>query len=361
MKGGELLATGSSSCIFRPNIPCNDNESPDKSKVSKIVYGDKAQKYYDREKSLSKLLKSIKGSQAWCIYSKQFCQPPLYENIFQYDKQMLNCKDRDYEKIFNESSKMMISKYGGITLEDYFIENVLVKKSLYVIEQECYKLLEKMKQLFIGLKNLYNYKIVHLDIKWSNIVLDGKYFKYIDFGLSSELKYVDHFKTRSLSQFGTKRVYLWYPLEYLYSVIDSNQKYIELTKLKSNPKFRKHFTTGIDIHRLFNEYFDNNAKNLLSSNKSIGNNTYKQLVSMIDTYSLGIIIPFFFIEYDIVEYIEQSSFLKDLFKLCKDMCKLDFKQRITPDICLKRYNSLMKKYLNLSSKKGKKTYKNLSY
>ena len=43
------------------------------------------------------------------------------------------------------------------------------------------------------------------------------------------------------------------------------------------------------------------------------------------------------------------------------MCKLDFKQRITPDTCLKRYNSLMKKYSNLKNKKGKKTYKNLSY
>ena len=46
MIGGDLLATGSSSCIFRPNIPCRGHKGDISSKkISKIVYGDKAQKY----------------------------------------------------------------------------------------------------------------------------------------------------------------------------------------------------------------------------------------------------------------------------------------------------------------------------
>ena len=62
MEGGSLLATGSSSCIFRPNIPCRDShDKQTNEKVSKIVYGSKAQRYYDKEKLITKLIKRIKG------------------------------------------------------------------------------------------------------------------------------------------------------------------------------------------------------------------------------------------------------------------------------------------------------------
>ena len=63
-----------------------------------------------------------------------------------------------------------------------------------------------MKYLFIGLKELFNNKLIHIDIKFNNIVLDKNYFKYIDFGLSGELKDMDHFENRSLSEFNTKRI-----------------------------------------------------------------------------------------------------------------------------------------------------------
>ena len=59
--------------------------------------------------------------------------------------------------------------------------------------------------------------------------LSLKYFKYIDFGLSSELIDSNHFRLRSLSEFKSNRLYLWYPLEYLYSVIDDSSKIKELS------------------------------------------------------------------------------------------------------------------------------------
>lgn len=350
MIGGDLLATGSSSCIFRPNIPCRGHKGDISSKkISKIVYGDKAQKYYDKEKKIATILKSVKGYSKWCIVYDKFCDPPTYENIFRYDKNILECKDRDYEQIFDESSKMMVSRYGGITYEDYFIEHVLKDKSLKKFESGMYKLLKKMKQLFLGLKQISQKRIVHLDIKYNNIVLDGEFFKYIDFGLSGELKDTEHFKNRSLSEFSTKRVYLWYPFDYLYATIDGYSKNMEMDKFSK----RKHFKTSADIHKLFDVQLSSYVKRLLSSNKNYSSSDYQKLVSMIDVYSLGILIPFLFIEYELVEYIEQSAFIKDIFRLCRDMCKLDYQERITPDVCLKRYNQLMKKHSSLS--KGKKT------
>lgn len=355
MIGGDLLATGSSSCIFRPNIPCNGKkENVSNKKISKIVYGEKAQRYYDKEQKITNILRNIKGSHKWCILYDKFCDPPSYDNIFEYDKNILDCKDRDYEQIFDDSSKMMVSRYGGVTLEDYFIDKVLKDRSFKKFESSMYTLLHKMKQLFFGLKQIYHNKLIHLDIKYNNMVLDGSYFKYIDFGLSDELKEIENFKNRSFSEFNTKRLYLWYPLEYIYSFIDEYDKSEELKKIKG-PHPRKHFSTGVDIHKLFNVRLNDHIKQLLSSYKTHTDKEYKTLVSMIDVYSLGIMIPFFFIEYGLVEYVERSAFLTDLFKLFKQMCKINHKERITPDACFKQYNQLMKKHSGLS--KGKKTKK----
>ena len=92
MIGGDLLATGSSSCIFRPNIRCKGSKNNiSNKKISKIVYGEKAQRYYEKEQKITKILRTIKGSQKWCIVYDKFCDPPKYDNIFRYDKNILDC------------------------------------------------------------------------------------------------------------------------------------------------------------------------------------------------------------------------------------------------------------------------------
>jgi serine/threonine protein kinase len=218
-----------------------------------------------------------------------------------------------------------------------------------------------MKQLFIGLKEMYHNKLIHLDIKMNNIVLDGEEFKYIDFGLSGELNDFDHFERRSLSEFNTKRIYIWYPLEYLYAFIDKSEKLAELFKFNTSSNYRKHYIDGLNIHNIFDLNINNHIKELLKKNDSYSQKDYKDLVSMIDTYSLGIIIPFFFVEYGLIKYIDKSTFLTDIFKLFKSMCKVNHKERMKPGDCLKEYNKLIKKYSYLinKGKKGKKTKRKL--
>ena len=105
MIGSDLLATGSSSCVFRPNIPCKDSKDKvSNKKISKIVYGTKQLDIMIKKK-ISKILKKVKDYKKWCIVYDKFCHPPTYDNIFNYDKQLLSCKDREYEQIFDESSK----------------------------------------------------------------------------------------------------------------------------------------------------------------------------------------------------------------------------------------------------------------
>ena len=92
-----------------------------------------------------------------------------------------------------------------------------------------------MKYLFVGLKEIYKNKIIHLDIKYNNIVLDGKFFKYIDFGLSSQLNDLNHFRQRSLSEFNSNKYSIIYMpinlicrlfncIEYLYLFLDEYDK-----------------------------------------------------------------------------------------------------------------------------------------
>ena len=53
MIGGGLLATGSSSCIIKPNISCKGKKTPrNNKKISKIVFGEKSKEYSESEKKI---------------------------------------------------------------------------------------------------------------------------------------------------------------------------------------------------------------------------------------------------------------------------------------------------------------------
>ena len=351
--GAKILATGSSSCIFRPNIPCKEgNNKRSDDQISKIVYGKKSDRYLKQEKKLNGIIKTIKGYGNWALIYDKFCKAPSYDNIFKYETDIIKCMDKYYEDEFNKTNNMMIGKYGGDTFEDYFIDHILKNKSLKTIEKHMYILLKKMEPLFIGLKALYDNKIVHLDIKVNNIVIHEGKFKYIDFGLSSKLSDNDHFEKRSSSEFNNKRIYLWYPMEYIYAYANDAEKYRELVKVNIDNKFRKHYDRGVKIQKIFEVDFKKHIKELLEDKTKI---KYKELLSMIDTYSLGILIPFLFIDYNQTKYIKKSPFLKELFNLFAEMCEVNHEKRIKPDECLRKYYELIKK--NSSLEKGSKINK----
>ena len=129
-KGAKILATGSSSCIFQPNIPCaNSKDSVDNTKISKIVYGSKSDKYLEQERKINGLVKKIKGYNDWALIYDKFCKAPLYGNILKnYDKDIVKCMEKYYEDKFNETNNMMVGMYGGDTFEDHFVQKVLKNK-----------------------------------------------------------------------------------------------------------------------------------------------------------------------------------------------------------------------------------------
>ena len=350
-KGAKLLASGSSSCVFYPNIPCKGtNDVVSKEKISKIVYGKKSDKYLNQEKKVNNLIRVIKGFERWALIYDKYCKAPDYGNIFKnYDKDIVDCMDDYYEDKFNTTNNMMIGTYGGITLDDYFVENILKNKSIKSIDKQMYILFKKMETLFIGLNELYKNKISHLDIKVNNIVLHDNKFKYIDFGLSSKLSDKKHFEERGLSEFQGNRFYLWYPIEYIYSYAKKTSLEYELSKITK----RKHFDKGDKIFKLFDIDFEESIKQIIKNR----NPNQQQLNSMIDTYSVGILIPYLFTDFKITKFISKSFFLKDIFSLFSRMCSFSYNDRIKPDDCLKVYYSLINKYALLEKGTTKRTMK----
>ena len=341
-RGAKILATGSSSCIFQPNIPClNSKDNVDNTKISKIVYGSKSDKYLNQERKINTLIRKIKDYNEWALIYDKFCKAPLYGNILKnYDKDISKCMEKYYEDKFNETNNMMVGLYGGDTFEDHFVHKVLNNKNN--IDKSMYNLLLKMKPLFLGLNELYKNNISHLDIKVNNIVLHKNVFKYIDFGLSSELNDYTHFKNRSLSELNNRRYYLWYPIEYIYSNSPKYESGGELLKITK----RKHYDKGVKIYKLLGYDFKEVVEHYVKNSAKIN---YKQLYSMIDVFSLGIMIPYLFIDYNQTKFIKNSSFLTDLFNLFSRMCDPDHNKRIKPDECLELYYSLITKYTSLKS------------
>jgi len=350
-KGAKLLASGSSSCVFHPNIPCKgSNDVVSKEKISKIVYGKKSDKYLNQEKKVNNLIRAIKGFERWALIYDKYCKAPDYGNIFKnYDKDIVDCMDDYYEDKFNSTNNMMIGTYGGITFDDYFVDNILKNKASKTIDKHMYILLKKMEPLFIGLNELYKNKISHLDIKVNNIVLHDNKFKYIDFGLSSKLSDNAHFEERGLSEFQGNRFYLWYPIEYIYSYAKKTSLEYELSKITK----RKHFDKGGKIFKLFDIDFEESIKQIIKNR----NPDRQQLNSMIDTYSVGILIPYLFTDFKITKFISKSFFLKDIFSLFSRMCSFSYNDRIKPDDCLKVYYSLINKYALLEKGTTKRTIK----
>ena len=140
-KGGKLLASGSSSCVFRPFIPCkgsSDKQTNDK--ISKIIYGSKSEIYLNQEKTMNNIIKQIKGYKSWCLIYDKFCKAPNYSNIFKnYDKDIINCLDEMYSKKFNNTNNMMIGDYGGKTFEDCFLDRILkYNKNIKILDKDMY-------------------------------------------------------------------------------------------------------------------------------------------------------------------------------------------------------------------------------
>ena len=347
MDGGRLIAKGSKSCVFIPSLPCSGSDSINNDKISKIMYGKKATKLIKQEKKLNKRIISIKNSKKWAITFEEYCKPIELMELSTYDHEgiqdCLRGEDYDLAIKFNGNSQMMIGEYGGVTLEEYFIENFSNIKGFKTMEKDFLELIKMMKTLFIGLVKMEEHKIVHKDIKYNNIVLHKNTFKFIDFGLSSLLNDRKHFKDRSLNEFKTSRIYTWYPIEYIFNYATNKELEIEIKRENIG-----NLRNGIDLYKEIHNIYNRDFRFIIDTcihriNLKIIDG--ESMFRGIDIYSLGIMIPSLFLTKSNIPFpFEKSNnkVISDFYLLCGKMTEPYYEDRISTKNALKELNKIIK-------------------
>lgn len=345
INGGKLIARGSNSCVIKPSIPCDKKEKPSNKKVSKIIYDEDSKSMLNHEKKQIKLVKEIKGYEKWAIIFDEFCNTPKYSFLINYDKKAIDDCLSNNEKKFNRlNSKMLIGNAGGLTLYDYFMKEFNNVKNISSFDQKFIKLMKMMKPLFLGLKEMYNNDIVHNDIKYNNIVIHNGMFKYIDFGLSNHKTNKKEFRNRSSEESSLNRIYIFYPIEYIFY----NTNIFKLRFILNNIKKRKNYNQYHDLMVFFNKIpiitVHSVMKELLM--KKINE---EEMISKIDVYSLGILIPLLLnnssVDRDI---INGSNVAYKFFDLFQDMSEPFCYNRINSQ---EAYDTYMKLIDGLKKKK----------
>lgn len=303
MKGGKILSNKKKACIIKPSIKCKNKKTMKKKKsISKIIIDNKFKQKSKKEMNMNNIIKKIKGFRKWSITFDYLCKPIDYDSALKIDKDISKCfkKISNKKESYNYYSNMLVGEYGGIILKKYF-DSKFNNKNIYEI---FYALMKDIKNILFGLKKLYENNICHLDIKYDNIVYDKDKLKIIDFGISSNMNNITNFKTIINKEYNSKRLYIFYPLEFIFF----NNK-ISLKKLEN----RNNFNILSNIYNILNINLDD----VLNNN---GNNL-KNIIKKLDTYSFGLMMILLLYQNDLIKYIDKNDMIKDFFNLFKNMCE----------------------------------------
>lgn len=170
-RGGRFMFRGSYGCTFRPAIKCKGDAERMPGKVSKLM--DKYEAEY--EFKINALITPLDPDEQYFIVPSRMCIPDITENS-ENDYKSCNLIDI-HNKYVNP--RILLMTEGGTDL--YFLS---------VPSADLFAFLNGFTNLIKGLVVLHTNKIVHMDIKPSNLVSlkteDGLYkIRYIDFGLST--------------------------------------------------------------------------------------------------------------------------------------------------------------------------------
>ena len=354
MDGGKLIASGSDSCVFIPNLPCRSNSIINKRKISKIMYNPMAKLDSQHEKKMNEEIKKINGYQKWAIIFDKYCKPPSLDKLLEYDKKGIqDCifKEAGFEKkqikeaiqYFDKNSYMMNGIYGGSTLFDIFKKSFREGLNAKQKDRIFLNLMGMMEPLFLGLKVMDENNFIHNDIKSNNIVVHDGVFKYIDFGLSNKLSNKKFFKERSLNEYNTGRIYQHYPLDYIFYYapkkgLDKELEYNETGQVRANFNYleavKKSF--GEDLYDSYYSIFN------ALKNKKISQDI---MIKSIDTYSLGIQIPLLMVFYNNYGLLENpTQLILDFYSLFGLMTKSLSNERISPSNAYDYFIDLLNKY-----------------
>ena len=370
MIGGALIGKGSFGCVFKPSLKCPGEKGGKEDIVSKVFFSEGSKKEAKDEMEVDAIINRIKGNENWSHIWYKNCQPSKYDKLYKEDPEIEDClyENDVSEYEFDKYRRMLQGTYAGISLLDMMIKDfksgTFTDNSKFI--SKFLKIMKLMKPLFIGLNEMYHKGVSHNDIKDENIMIDDDGCKYIDFGLACEFKNRKFYEKRSKSEFVYDRIYPSYPYEFIYLYATK-----EILEEEQSDKKRKIYRSLHDryttVHEnIFNRKTHDNLVNLINrfikNGKSIRQGKEgKNITSLIDTYSLGMLIPCILCKLakkhgkmKQLKHVIHLSKVKSFIDLFKEMTEPDNYNRLKPDTCLQKYNELDKLYLSKNVGKPEK-------
>ena len=223
-RGGEKLGQGTFGCVLSPGIPCDQNKKYSAPTISKIIYEVATGKEdYNNELEISRKISHIDKKQRYLLSILDECPLNINNAIKRTPKDTIPVSFLDNElqdwqfigpdkQLNNKLTKTeldtnyclidadlaprnQIQVNGGIRLDTVKPTH---NAKYYVLLKQFY--LNVCKDLLTGVKMMHENRMVHRDIKESNMVIDivqlkqgKKYHNYplvrhIDFGLSETVE-----------------------------------------------------------------------------------------------------------------------------------------------------------------------------
>ena len=369
--GGDLIGVGSYGCVFNPALRCQGEKGTrDKGKVSKLFFSDDGLQEVNQEFRINNLLKKAPNYLDWAEVWYKKCKPPSYTQLRKQDKSIEDCLDNNNIDIsdFNKHRQMLQGNYGGNTLGEYMVTH-FTKKVLHthkLFTKEFLTLMKLLKPLFVGLKDMYKYKISHNDIKDDNVLITASGCKFIDFGLACEFSDRTFYEKRSKLEFASDRIYPSYPYEFIYLYTtakvlrENDENYLQRNVYRHlHDRYEK-------IHALFGRNADSYVKALvkrfIKDGDTIRAKEESTIKSSLNTYSLGILIPYILYKlateygsYIQLKKVVTLRIVKSFMDLFKHMTEPDNVNRMNPDDSYDKYMELYTLYLiQGSNKKSRK-------
>jgi len=355
MNKSELIK-GSSGCVFRPNIPCeNSKKKRTKKRVSKLFI--KKNKEYE----IGLKIKKIPDYHKWTILWESICKSPEYSKLIKDTniKECLLSQNFKPESISPDYKFTLYQGvYGGETIDKY--SKKVIKNNIFNSEKEFIKAFKKIFKLFdgvfYGLTQLNNHGICHHDINSRNILVNKNKSYIIDYDISLIIKNLDSntfLINRMNEEFHNYRIYEIYPYEYIYYPLKDKE---EILKEKENIELYQNRLNYYEIYEPIHvKLFKNNTdkfrfENLEDKLSNTNKPDLNDLISKLDVYSLGMTILILFIdiceEYNInISSLIRLFRLKELkphMDLIRDMVKYNYRDRIDIHTSYERYLNLIR-------------------
>ena len=310
---------------------------------------------------MNNTISKLPDSKEWSVLFTSKCNVHNYAKYRKYEGDLQKCLDQfDYDNndFDNDGLIQLNGDYGGIDMDIYFrqtIFNKLIESLLTendrLIRRYMIDFMNQCYNLFYGLHILSLYDILHLDIKPGNIVGNNRGYRFIDFGLSTNKSNKKFIKNRSISEFKKKRIYYYYPFEFLYLYISSFKIYFE-----SNREYMDNISI---IHSIFDRDKGDFREDILKK-KNSNNLNEKSILNKLDIYSLGIsiieVLHGSFKEYTYV--LLRNPVIEDIYELLMNITNPDADHRLSAtEAYIELCSIVNKKPKNVNKRSKKKSKK----